>query len=1175
MSKRRTIEGLPRQRIRKAAPSAADAQRHAAALRTPAAVAAVDDALRREFIKRASAAAAALGLPAFPAASFAAKPPHPAHPPHPPHPPHPSHGRGKTKVTRFFNLSHLRGAPTTHYLYMGGRKYALTSVADKPQVLRQERRTNAFLRAVPDDQITHHVKNVEIANDAVQLAYLTCNENTGSGTWEMTSMHFNIPPMSIAHAYTQARMRTPDGPLPRSGKRRFYAVPPAMTQADLEDELALVDVTNHAETLVGLHPDILSIEPDSGAHIQSNYVSQDSNTQFLTALLQTMGPAVPQGMTNVSNAPPWATLMPLVDDQTKQPYKKSDGVLNQYYPDWSPEVDQNMAPAVGSVHPLVKNDPMLGVDITGFNLNDPANPVPPELLAGTKWALHVGIPTVIRVPGEAAASGPAVAFTNQGAETGLYVSQPGITVLDDGRVQVVLDIVSNWFLRYLGMWVQFVGPNGDDDIIPVSNLPNDTFPKEPGPYPRAGSLDKSDAIFLGVVSPAVAVAGIPVYPGQFAPTLNIPKSAQTMRILYGGLGQSGSIPADPTGIIGVGIGMTAAFNYGVVGLFMAAGASTFGSVFKLVVSLGGGTVATAVMSLIGGLINQANFAQGLLSFAMGFLKVFYQTGIAKVLTEIAGAITAQLAAAQVIDSIPVAGQIARAVSAAIGGIQLAETSIEVGISPAVYTFEIVETHDLSINFLPDPKDTQFPAPPTGYSLYYRVSYLFDNGTAHTRDAVDVPDPTVKSIPVVFNAIPRGGQVNISIGFYMRKSTTPPGQNDWCAGFATTGLIDNTQDKAPDTAITEVKIPIQATTQYLHTRKTTLDNSGNHVWTTTGVAPPYTPPPNGQLPGLGDFDGITVRQGTSNPPQQGYVGYAWKAFSSGVNGCGGPAPGQFDQMANLNTDAGNNGANAQNGYVNSASLCGYKPGVRIGYDLLTHNARNVYLDTTSLMIRPVALDPPGFAGPGSDQAFGMLNMDSTRCLLHPAGHVVSINNENHKIEVLKLPPAPKQDAEAAQFFLARTVSGPGSLPGLIMSPAGLAIAPDGAILVLEEGNNRIQAFDLGGNPAPFFKAQPDPYFLELAATEGVTYLDLAVEFTGYLYVLSKDANDNHRLDIYHPTQSGTTPICTTHGVNGAKLAVDFWRRTYTLNYEVLQIPGGGIPPFTEPSVSLWLPTPPTV
>ena len=124
--------------------------------------------------------------------------------------------------------------------------------------------------------------------------------------------------------------------------------------------------------------------------------------------------------------------------------------------------------------------------------------------------------------------------------------------------------------------------------------------------------------------------------------------------------------------------------------------------------------------------------------------------------------------------------------------------------------------------------------------------------------------------------------------------------------------------------------------------------------------------------------------------------------------------------------------------------------------------------------------------------------------------------------------------------------------------------------------RIQAFDLGGNPAPFFKAQRDPYFPYLSATEGSTYLDLAVEFSGYLYVLSRSGNPPvFRLDIYHPAPAGSQPICTTRGMNASRLNVDFWRNVYTLNYEVLKLPSGQIPARTEPSVSFWAPPPPTL
>ena len=103
----------------------------------------------------------------------------------------------------------------------------------------------------------------------------------------------------------------------------------------------------------------------------------------------------------------------------------------------------------------------------------------------------------------------------------------------------------------------------------------------------------------------------------------------------------------------------------------------------------------------------------------------------------------------------------------------------------------------------------------------------------------------------------------------------------------------------------------------------------------------------------------------------------------------------------------------------------------------------------------------------------------------------------------------------------------------------------------------------------------PYALQFGATDsaaGQIYLDMAVEFTGYIYVLAcNPATALYRLDIYHPDQPDGTPISTTTGVNAARLTVDFWRNVYTLNYEVLQLPGGAAAGLTEPSVSLWVPS----
>lgn len=1122
----------------------------------------VQNITRRDFVKHLATAGLALGMP-FALAS-----------PPPEEGARPRKRRPSAQRTLFFNFSHLGKArnKTQHFLYLGGRKYRLTQVGDAPEVLAKARQTNKFLRNVPDRHITHHLENVQVMGDMTTLAYTTCNEDPDAGTWAMTGVYLMIPTTAIGAAYRHARSLKPRGPLPKSGKRRMYRVPAARAKRDLVEESFLMDTNSHAQTLVGLFPDLLSVEPGSAAIVHTSYIAPDENTQFLGRLLRTMGPAVPAGTTSISGIQPWATLVVVADDTQSPPvpFKKSDGKLNQYIPDWNATIDSHVCTCIGSVHPLVKNDETnLGVDITAYG---PSNPIPPSVAAGRLWARRDGIATVDQGALAARADTPTWTFTSQSPETGLQVANPTVTILADGRAQVQFsNNISNWFVRWLGIWVQFLDDNGTP--IPVTQLPSDTLGNRSGPYsPDDG--DTTDALFAGIIANPTTIFGVPYAPGQENFTVKIPTSAGTLRVLLAGLGQSGSIPADPANITNPGVFLTIFVNYGLTAVFMAAGAlggiQTAGQKVASLVAQG---IVGELVAVLGAGYNYQPVPS--ISVLLNIIKVLIQgLVVGPALTQFVTWLVEQLAEAEIIDSVPVAGQIARGVAAALGGIQLAETSIEVGISPAVYSFDLVLTHNLSITIQPDGNNTGFPQPPLGSTLYYKASYLFDNGTPHTLDAVDVPDPSVGSIPITFSGIPRGGQVNITIGFYFRNSSTPAGQNDFCAAQGSTGLIDNTVDQAPPLAVSQVKAPIGPSTTYVHTKKTTLDSQSQHHWSDAAVAPPYSPPPNSQQPGLGGFNAITVRQGTSNPPQAGYVGYAWVAYSSGVNGCNVNAPGQFGQLANLNTDADN----AQSGYATSA--CGLQTGSRLSYNLLTSNGGNVYLDTSSsrLVIRPITLDPPAFAGVNSNQAFGVLNFEeSTRCLLHPSGHLISISQSVHKIESLKLPADPMDDGTAAQYFLARTCAGLGSRPGLINAPTAAAITPDGVILVLEAGNNRLQAFDVHGNALPYFQNLPKgypPYFLPLDATQnGYSYLDIAVEFSGFIYVLAKDASNNHRLDIYHPQQSGTNPIATTQGVNGAKLAVDFWRNVYTLNYEVLQLPGGGIPEFTEPSVSLWVPSSP--
>ena len=144
-----------------------------------------------------------------------------------------------------------------------------------------------------------------------------------------------------------------------------------------------------------------------------------------------------------------------------------------------------------------------------------------------------------------------------------------------------------------------------------------------------------------------------------------------------------------------------------------------------------------------------------------------------------------------------------------------------------------------------------------------------------------------------------------------------------------------------------------------------------------------------------------------------------------------------------------------------------------YPTPAFSPRNFYLDSRSYAkekkyyLRQVLLDDnsPYFNyEPGmSWGAFADTTLDSI--VVHPNGYVVGVNYQSHKMLILQLPPAAVADADAP---VALPMSGKGLREGLVAGPVALNVTPDGRILVLEQDNARIQAFDTMANPVQCFQ-----------------------------------------------------------------------------------------------------------
>ena len=230
----------------------------------------------------------------------------------------------------------------------------------------------------------------------------------------------------------------------------------------------------------------------------------------------------------------------------------------------------------------------------------------------------------------------------------------------------------------------------------------------------------------------------------------------------------------------------------------------------------------------------------------------------------------------------------------------------------------------------------------------------------------------------------------------------------------------------------------------------------------GLAQP--PPPTERTPeGLCEnVDGhICAWTGITVSTVNAAVGYAWQAYNTNVLDFTSGAKGQLSQFANLSITQ-----TPQSKYLFSGR--GFSGTTRIVYDLLGKPEWNFYLDTTGgkNFLRQLRLTEgnASFDGPTSNKAWGRLRFPSDALLLHPLGKIISVNTARNKLEVLDLPPAATTDAKAP---FGQVRSGVGTREGLMKGPVSGSRDRAGHHPGARAQNNRIQAFDIGGNPVPYF------------------------------------------------------------------------------------------------------------
>ena len=740
-------------------------------------------------------------------------------------------------------------------------------------------------------------------------------------------------------------------------------------------------------------------------------------------------------------------------------------------------------------------------------------------------------------------------------------------VIDDASRNGTLTVrCKNEWLRHLSAHVQF--RDGANKVI----APTGWSEKIPSGLQKIFQQDPNTK-FVDLVPPVRTVFGVPIPPEPTTISFPVPPEASKVVLNYGGLGYGGSYD---TAVCPIGVAVTVVAEMAVPVTLLLAGTAVTNS--KTVVALledketlfaictvAGFLVAGSTAAYIG-TAQDSTAAIKDVAITLGPMLLSPATALGRWLLQKVAEGAAQRAA-------PFLNVFTTIVSGAVTAAQLSQTIIEVLSSPWKYEVEITRSINIEVTLEPDRVSHVFP----DLAVRYVVSVVYDSGATIPQQEFTISGRKQDPITVTFYSAPAGGRVKAYAVFYADNGWQA-GQGD-SAWFDAKGTDGSTLKMGFDIKTNEVPLTIDSV--YKHKGKMGFNPQlKQHQWIET------TTPPDKTRVSPSPFEGKIIQRlmSITTATRTGMIGYSWQATGLHVpadrKGTP-PVDGPLYTVQNLSALG-----RPEEGYA--VPPVGFSVAAGVLYDPTSPEdgtGRNFFVDSSrgefdkdragsGLHLRRIALkyDPEKHKAYAPDldtqtgKSWGRFPVAVDRYILHPQGVVIGISFNRHKLFLLNLPAAPVEDEKAP---LATMASGEGFRDGLINGPRAIATGLDGRVLILEAVNARIQAFDIHGNPVPYFGPKADQPYMQLRKGAESQFLDLAVEAKGYLYVLrftDESKPEKYFVDIYEPNGNF---LVETPNFAADKLTVDLMRNLFALNYEIFEGKDGR----PEPSVSQWIPPAP--
>jgi len=1049
-------------------------------------------------------------------------------------------------------------------LRVGGRRYPLQRHTDATRAaLRQSR---PRLAALLDRHLTHFVEGVAVSAIQQQRMHVTTFSPTRGHGVALVAMHIPLA------SRIKARRARGLGAVQVGANSACPAGEDCCIQDQVEDDYLTGRST--AKALITHYPDVLNLDKDISSEIEAHMDGdQAAAVDNLSLSICIQGPAyehkdgVPDG---------WAVLNPQLDADGK-PILDSQGDPTFDYV-YSDKTNEDLPPAIAAIVQAIHNDEAL--DGRQYEVIYHGDPVDTASLPEPNQTPLVGAATA-----SAPAAPQALAATSQNATFSTLGYHHNVLFYGEqvgpGERQFSLRIMNLNYVWY-GLYLEYLDASGKpltgqkgsgvlNSIADAANLETDSF------------------VFYDIISSPPTIFGIPT-PFPYRMTLSLPEGASQVRLSLVGPGAYGDLTL-PTAAQ-AGSVLTAVLQYMLPLWFLTKGSgiNSTQTLIGLILNQTGVWLkmlseGLAVYSeATGSNKNDYGVEGSLVSLFDAMVQNFLLIPLERFSPELWAWIGEKFTAQEIEEGVPFSGWIMRAVSIAgtIGG--MVATTAEIATNPMVIGNTVSFTHSVNVKILTDPDHgTNFPA--NAYSVQVQI-------TAGTKalDPVVVPigqiDDAVSKTVVVPN-VPLTGS-NATVTVIILALNGYPLAHSAAVDVNGTPVLDENGKRIPGdvtflnnapasgdllVVVPSIENPVPITAQTLYSHHQSLRyQSGQYGWSYTKTPPALEPLSCGTGSGLCDLGSVTVWL------PGGMIGYSWLASSPGITSCTSGAAGQLHNFQNLSLKFDPNPARKTRG-------CGTAGTTALAYDStvqLGQNGMHFYLDAVrtsdsdpEYQLRRLVLDNTTPVALHPTESWGRFRLQIDRMAVYNKGstpRVVAISSRFHKLAVLEVPSAAYTDDKFGNN--AKVMSGKGeSNDALMLNPTALTIADNGAVLVLQGGAAKsVKAFDFDGKPWKFFKGGTSSVLPLVQDATEVTWLDICIEPTNLLYVLSHTGSgtqvSDFRLDIYD-SATGNRVVRNT-GIAVARITVDKFRGLYSLNYETVK---GS--PIVEPSVSVWQPSVPPV